>query len=242
MPASEAQLRGDFSDLLRLPEPGAVPDLRSADGASRPGESEPVHPRSVPEQHHPGEPDREPALQPVPADGAAAESEPVENGATPTNNYYRGGEPDKPVSSLYAGRIDYNLSATDRFFFRGLRQHVPRAGERLDLRGAGVRRAALDRSVALQLGGDRQLDATSRGKTVIDTPGREQPLLPGRPAAAAARVQADRHGHARVPRRVLRGAERLHAARGARIGGYQGISQGAVSRRHARRTCRARST
>ena len=112
VPASEAQLDGDFSDLLRLAEPGAVPDLRSADGPPRPREPEPLHPRSVPEQHHPGEPHREPALQPVPADGAAAESEPVENGATPTGNYYRGGEPDKPVSSLYAGRIDYNMSST----------------------------------------------------------------------------------------------------------------------------------
>ena len=42
----------------------------------------------------------------------------LENGATPTNNYYRGGEPDKPVSSLYAGRIDYNKSSNDRFFVR----------------------------------------------------------------------------------------------------------------------------
>ena len=42
----------------------------------------------------------------------------LENGATPSNNYYRGGEPDKPVSSLYAGRVDYNKSSNDRFFFR----------------------------------------------------------------------------------------------------------------------------
>ncbi len=42
----------------------------------------------------------------------------IANGATPTGNYYRGGEPDKPVSSLYAGRVDYNLSGNDRFFFR----------------------------------------------------------------------------------------------------------------------------
>ena len=42
----------------------------------------------------------------------------LEDGATPTGNYYRGGEPDKPVSSLYAGRIDYNLSSSNRFFLR----------------------------------------------------------------------------------------------------------------------------
>ena len=57
-------------------EPGAVPDLRSAHGAARSGESEPLHPRSVPQQHHSGEPDRQSALQPLPADGAAAQSEP----------------------------------------------------------------------------------------------------------------------------------------------------------------------
>ena len=42
----------------------------------------------------------------------------VENGTQPNANYYRGGEPDKPVSSLYAGRVDYNKSGNDRFFFR----------------------------------------------------------------------------------------------------------------------------
>ena len=66
-----------FLRSAQAAEPGAVPDLRPAHGAARPGEPEPLHPRSVPEQHHPGEPHRQPALQPVPADGAAAESEPA---------------------------------------------------------------------------------------------------------------------------------------------------------------------
>ena len=36
----------------------------------------------------------------------------------PTGNYFRGGEPNKPVSHLFGGRLDYNRSASDRFFFR----------------------------------------------------------------------------------------------------------------------------
>jgi hypothetical protein len=43
----------------------------------------------------------------------------IENGTTPLANYYRGGEPDKPHSSLFAGRVDINVSNNDRLFFRG---------------------------------------------------------------------------------------------------------------------------
>ena len=35
VPANEKHLQGDFSDLLRLPNPAQYPDLRSADGAAR---------------------------------------------------------------------------------------------------------------------------------------------------------------------------------------------------------------
>src|SRR4029450_3668098 len=76
VPANANHLRGDFSDLLRLPnpaqyqiydplttppdpgrllgpapaaEPGAVPDLRPAHDAARPGEPEPHDPGPVPQ-------------------------------------------------------------------------------------------------------------------------------------------------------------------------------------------------
>ena len=38
MPANAKHLQGDFSDMLQLPEPDAVPHLRSADDAARSGE------------------------------------------------------------------------------------------------------------------------------------------------------------------------------------------------------------
>ena len=37
----------------------------------------------------------------------------------PMNNYYQGGQPDTPKSSLYAVRVDYNMSNNTRFFVRG---------------------------------------------------------------------------------------------------------------------------
>src|SRR5688572_24034069 len=42
----------------------------------------------------------------------------VENGTTPAANYYQGGQPDSPVSHLYAARLDTNLSDADRVFVR----------------------------------------------------------------------------------------------------------------------------
>ena len=43
----------------------------------------------------------------------------VEQQTTPSNNYYRGGEPDIPKSTLVAARVDYNVSNNDRIFIRG---------------------------------------------------------------------------------------------------------------------------
>src|SRR5688572_10444221 len=42
----------------------------------------------------------------------------VENGTTPAANYYQGGQPDSPVSHLYAARLDANLTDADRVFVR----------------------------------------------------------------------------------------------------------------------------
>ena len=42
----------------------------------------------------------------------------VENGTTPSSNYYQGGQPDSPASHLYAGRVDVNLSPKNRVFVR----------------------------------------------------------------------------------------------------------------------------
>jgi hypothetical protein len=42
----------------------------------------------------------------------------VENGTTPAANYYQGGQPDSPVSHLYAARLDANLTDANRVFVR----------------------------------------------------------------------------------------------------------------------------
>ena len=118
MPASAAQLRGDFSDLLRLPNPAQyqiydpLTVRRDPDNPSRfirtpfAGNIIPAS-RIVNPLYRLYE-----QMVPPPNQNL------LENGQTPSNNYYRGGEPDIPVSSLYAGRIDYNVSNRDRIFVR----------------------------------------------------------------------------------------------------------------------------
>ncbi len=212
VPASAAQLNGDFSDLLRLPNPAQYqiydPLTVRPDPANPNRFIRDPFPNNIIPANRIVNPLYNLYRQMVPPPNQNL----IENGTTPTDNYYRGGEPDKPVSSLVRRPPGLQLVRQRPLLLPRLGQHVHRAGERLDLRGAGVRRPALDRSVTLQLGGHRQLDARGR-QDAHRHPGREQPLLPGRPVAAAARVQADRHGPARLPRRLLRGAERLHVAR-----------------------------
>jgi hypothetical protein len=115
VPANAAHLRGDFSDLLRLPSPAQYQIY------------DPLTVRRDP--NNPSRFIRDPFVgniipanriinplyeQMVPPPNQNL----VENGTTPINNYYRGGEPDIPVSSLYAGRIDYNINSRDRIFVR----------------------------------------------------------------------------------------------------------------------------
>ena len=129
----------------------------------------------------------------------------VEQGQVPTSNYYQGGMPNQVTAQNYGGRIDYNHSAADRFFFRasGTTFHEYNVDWTYETE---VRRAARQRQDARLVVVHRQLDARSRKSMVIDTPGLGQPLLPGSAAAGTARVQAHRRRPADVPRRVLPGA------------------------------------
>ncbi len=118
VPATAAQLTGDFSDLLRLPNPAQYQIYDPL--TVRPDPSNPNRfirspfPNNIIPANRIVNPLYNLYRQMVPQPNQNL----LENGATPTNNYYRGGEPDKPVSSLYAGRIDYNKSSNDRFFVR----------------------------------------------------------------------------------------------------------------------------
>ncbi len=118
IPASAGQLNGDFSDLLRLPNPAQYqiydpltvrPDPNNPSRFIR----DPFPNNIIPANR---------IVNPLYALYRQMLPKPnqnlIENGQQPVNNYYRGGEPDKPVSSLYAGRIDYNKSGNDRFFVR----------------------------------------------------------------------------------------------------------------------------
>ena len=133
VPASEAQLRGDFSDLLRLANPAQYQIYDPLTRPSRPREPEPLHPRSVPGQHHPGEPHREPALQPVPADGAAAEPEPA-RGRRHADGQLLPWRRARQARELALRRPDRLQPVVEQPLLPpGVRQHVPRAGQRLDL-------------------------------------------------------------------------------------------------------------
>src|SRR5687767_4280798 len=118
VPASEAQLSGDFSDLLRLPNPAQYqiydPLTVRRDPANPNRFIRDPFPNNIIPANRIVNPLYNLYRQMVPRPNQNL----IENGATPSANYYRGGEPDKPVSSLYAARVDYNMSARNRFFFR----------------------------------------------------------------------------------------------------------------------------
>ena len=118
VPANAAHLNGDFSDLLRLPNPAQYqiydPLTVRPDPANPNRFIRSPFPNNIIPASRIVNPLYHLYRQMVPPPNQNL----IENGTTPANNYYRGGEPDKPVSSLYAGRVDYNKSGNDRFFFR----------------------------------------------------------------------------------------------------------------------------
>jgi len=119
IPASDAELNGDFSDLLKLPnsaqyqiyDPLTVrPDPARAGHFIR----DPFPGNIIPK-------DRivNPLFNLYKQMLPKPNKNFVQDGTTPSGNYYRGGEPDIPKSTLIAGRVDYNVSNSDRIFIRG---------------------------------------------------------------------------------------------------------------------------
>ena len=120
VPANAAHLRGDFSDLLRLPNPAQYQIYDPLTVRRDPANPSRFIRDPFPNNIIPANRIVNPlynnfyrGMVPAPNQNF------VERGTTPSNNYYRGGEPDIPSSSLYAGRIDYNISNRDRLFIRG---------------------------------------------------------------------------------------------------------------------------
>jgi hypothetical protein len=114
---TEAHLRGDFSDLLLLPNPQQYriyDPLTARPDPSRPGR---IIRDPFPNNIIPANRIVNPAYQlytqflPSPNQNPGA-------GLAPTNNYLGAAEPDQTHSHLWGGRLDYNPSQSDRLFFR----------------------------------------------------------------------------------------------------------------------------
>ena len=118
VPANEKHLNGDFSDLLTLPNPAQYqiydPLTVHRDPANPNRFVRDPFPNNVIPANRIVNPLYSLYRRMVPTPNQNF----VENGTTPAANYYQGGQPDSPVSHLYAARLDANLSNADRMFMR----------------------------------------------------------------------------------------------------------------------------
>src|SRR5688572_3133976 len=126
VPANEKHLQGDFSDMLRLPNPNqyiiydpltARPDPANPNRVIRTSFPNNVIPRD--RIFNPDGTYRNKLFGLYAAAVPRANQNFVEQGQQPTGNYFRGAEPSIPVSHLFGLRFDYNLSTADRLFLRG---------------------------------------------------------------------------------------------------------------------------
>jgi hypothetical protein len=125
VPANANHLRGDFSDLLRLPNPAQYqiydPLTTRPDPANPSRMIRDPFPNNIIPRDRIFNPD---GSYKNPLMGLYANLVPqpnqnfVENGQQPTGNFYQGGQPDSPVSHQYGFRVDLNATSKDRFFFR----------------------------------------------------------------------------------------------------------------------------
>ena len=126
VPANEKHLQGDFSDMLRLPNPNqyiiydpltARPDPANPNRVIRTPFPNNIIPRD--RIFNPDGTYKNKLFGLYAAAVPRANQNFVEQGQQPMGNYYRGAEPSIPVSHLFGLRFDYNLSAADRLFLRG---------------------------------------------------------------------------------------------------------------------------
>ena len=137
----------------------------------------------------------------------------VEQRTTPSNNYYRGGEPDIPKSTLVAARVDYNISNNDRIFVRGSKNtfiegvsdwtyEVPEF--------AGLHSIDRSRPQWNMIGNWTH----TTGTMVIDTQVAANRFTQGDLLERLHEFKPSDMGLPDVPRRALRGSGELHAAAG----------------------------
>jgi hypothetical protein len=125
VPANERHLQGDFSDLLRLPNPAQYQiydPLTTRPDPTNPGRMirDPFPNNIIPRDRifNPDGTYRNPLMNLYSRMIPKPNQNFLENGQQPLNNFYRGGEPDSPKSQQYGFRLDFNASSRDRFFFR----------------------------------------------------------------------------------------------------------------------------
>jgi hypothetical protein len=119
IPANEAHLRGDFSDLLRLPNPAQYQIYDPLTVRRDPNNPNRFIRDPFPNNIIPANRIVNPLYDLYKGMVPRPNQNFVEQGTTPSNNYYRGGEPDIPKSALVAARVDYNVNNNNRIFVRG---------------------------------------------------------------------------------------------------------------------------
>jgi hypothetical protein len=125
VPANERHLQGDFSDLLRLPNPAQYQiydPLTTRLDPANPTQTirDPFPGNMIPRDRifNPDGTYKNPLMNLYAKMVPKPNQNFLENGQAPSNNFYQGGQPDSPKSQQYGFRLDFNASAKDRFFFR----------------------------------------------------------------------------------------------------------------------------
>src|SRR4051812_45444661 len=125
VPANPNHLQGDFSDLLKLPNPAQYqiydPLTTHPDPTNPSRMIRDPFPNNIIPANRIVNPDGS-YKNPLMALYAKLVPQPnqnfVENGQQPSGNFYQGGQPDSPKSHQYGFRLDFNASPSDRLFFR----------------------------------------------------------------------------------------------------------------------------
>ena len=125
VPANAKHLEGDFSDLLKLPNPAQYQIYDPL--TTRPDPTNPSRmirdpfPNNVIPRERIFNADGK-YKNPLMALYSKLVPHPnqnfVENGQQPVGNFYQGGQPDSPKSQQYGFRLDFNATSSDRLFFR----------------------------------------------------------------------------------------------------------------------------
>jgi hypothetical protein len=125
VPANAKHLEGDFSDLLKLPNPAQYqiydplttrPDPTNPSRMIRDPFLNNIIPRG--RIFNPDGTYKNPLMALYSKLVPQPNQNFVENGQQPTGNFYQGGQPDSPKSQQYGFRLDVNATSKDRLFFR----------------------------------------------------------------------------------------------------------------------------